>query len=276
MEHTRVRRRPDSLGTPLRIAGRLALLLGLSGLARPAAAEPVAAVVEMYTSQGCAACRAADPIMRELAAQPGVLALTLPVTYWDYLGWKDTLALRGFNERQRAYAHARGARQVVTPQAVVNGGQAVIVGSNRPALDKALKDAGQAPPLPVTVSAQTQGPLIVIDVSGRAPDTATATATAKPKPAGKGEDKAEVWLVPLVRSRVTKVETGENGGRVANDVNIVRSLQRLGSWAGQPVHFEIPATGGVLDGADGYAVLVQYAREGRIGRILGAAKGPGL
>ena len=43
---------------------------------------------------------------------------------------------------------------------------------------------------------------------------------------------------------------------------------------GWPAGFRLRV--GVLTGADGYAVLVQYAREGRIGRILGAAKGPGL
>lgn len=91
-----------------RRALRAAVLACAALAAMPARAEPVRAVVELFTSQGCGACRAADPVLRDLARKPGVVALTLPVTYWDYLGWKDTLALRPLTERQRAYARGRG------------------------------------------------------------------------------------------------------------------------------------------------------------------------
>src|SRR3954453_7509032 len=101
---------------------------GLAGGAR--GAEARGAVVGLFTSQGCSACPPADRLMAELAREPGVIALSLPVTYWDYLGWKDTLAHAAFTERQRAYAGMRGDRQVFTPQAVVNGA-ATVVGSDR-------------------------------------------------------------------------------------------------------------------------------------------------
>ena len=58
---------------------------------RPAHAEP-RAVVELFTSQGCSSCPPADQIIGELAKDPNVIALSLPIDYWDYLGWKDTLA----------------------------------------------------------------------------------------------------------------------------------------------------------------------------------------
>lgn len=248
----------------------LPLAASLLGLAAPAAAEPVSAVVEMFTSQGCTACRAADPIMRDLAAQPGVVALTLPVTYWDYLGWRDTLALRSFNERQRAYAHARGARQVMTPQAVIDGG-ATANGSSRPAIERAMREASPLGTLPVPVSAQVSGTQIVVEIGSRAPEA----PGVKPR-ATRGEERGDVWLVPLLKSRVTKVEAGENDGRVATYVNVARGLQRLGTWTGQPARFEVPASAGALAGADGWVVLLQHSREGRLGRILGAAKGPGL
>ena len=85
-----------------------------------AAAEPKA-VVELFTSQGCSSCPPADKLLGSLAHDPSVIALSLPVDYWDYLGWKDTLALHGHANRQRAYSVARGDRAVYTPQAVVNG-----------------------------------------------------------------------------------------------------------------------------------------------------------
>jgi hypothetical protein len=256
---------------------RTALLCALTGLAGffgligTASAEPVWAVVEMFTSQGCAACRAADPIMRDLAGQSGVVVLTLPVTYWDYLGWQDTFALRIFNERQRAYAYGRGARQVVTPQAVVNGGP-IANGSSRPAIERVLREANAFGTLPVPVTAEVHGAQIVVEVGARSGE---APPGAKPRSA-KGEEKDDVWLVPLLKSRSTKVEAGENGGRIAAYVNIARGLQRLGTWTGLPAHFEVPVSAGALSGADGWVVLVQHSREGRSGRILGAAKGPGL
>src|ERR687884_289212 len=89
----------------------------LSGLA---VASPQA-VVELFTSQGCSSCPPADAMLGELARRPDVIALSLPVDYWDYLGWKDTLAQPAFSARQRAYAGARGDRQVYTPQVIVNG-----------------------------------------------------------------------------------------------------------------------------------------------------------
>lgn len=244
--------------------------MGLAGLAPAGArAEPVSAVVEMFTSQGCTPCRAAEPVMRDLARKPGIIALTLPVTYWDYLGWHDTLGLRALNERQRAYARARGARQVMTPQAIVDGGSAAI-GSNRTAVERLLREAGQASPLSVPVRAEVQGNRIVVEVG------ASESAQTMPAKAAKLDGKDDVWLVPLLKRRETEVEGGENDGRVAAYVNVVRGLQRLGTWTGQPARFEVPVSAASVADADGWVVLVQHVREGRLGRILGAAKGPGL
>ena len=80
---------------------------------RPAHADP-RAVVELFTSQGCSSCPPADKIIGELARDPNVIALSMPIDYWDYLGWKDTLALPGHARRQRAYAGTRGDRAVYT------------------------------------------------------------------------------------------------------------------------------------------------------------------
>ncbi|MBE7203648.1 MAG: DUF1223 domain-containing protein, partial [Parafilimonas terrae] len=153
-------------------------------LASAAQAEPVRAVVELFTSQGCGACRTADPVLRDLSRQPGVIALTLPVTYWDYLGWKDTLALRPLTERQRAYARGRGARQVFTPQVVVDG-SAFAVGSDRSTLERLLRDAAQHGGLPVPVQSERQGDRILVEV-GAAPESKT-------------ELHGDVWLVPVLR-----------------------------------------------------------------------------
>src|ERR1700755_2029671 len=103
---------------------------------RPAHADP-RAVVELFTSQGCSACPPADKIIGELARDPNVIALSMPINYWDYLGWKDTLADSRFSARQKAYSHMRGDRDVYTPQVVVNG-SAQVIGSDRAAIDSAI------------------------------------------------------------------------------------------------------------------------------------------
>ena len=79
------------------------------------AGEP-RAVLELFTSQGCSSCPPADKLLGELSADPSLVALSVPIDYWDYLGWKDTLASSVHSARQRAYAHQRGDRQVYTPQ----------------------------------------------------------------------------------------------------------------------------------------------------------------
>ena len=63
-------------------------------------------VVELFTSQGCSDCPAADRLVTELAKRKDVIALSLPITYWDMLGWKDTYATDANTQRQKSYARA--------------------------------------------------------------------------------------------------------------------------------------------------------------------------
>jgi hypothetical protein len=81
-------------------------------IVRPAAAAEPRAVVELFTSQGCSSCPPADKIIGELAKDPSVIALSMPIDYWDYLGWKDTLADARFSARQKAYSVMRVDRDV--------------------------------------------------------------------------------------------------------------------------------------------------------------------
>src|SRR6202046_3584590 len=121
-------------------------------IVRPAAAEP-RAVVELFTSQGCSSCPPADKIIGELAKDPSVLALSMPIDYWDYLGWKDTLADSRFSARQKAYSLMRGDRDVYTPQAVVNG-EAHVIGSDRAGIERAIevtRESGGVMSVPVWI-----------------------------------------------------------------------------------------------------------------------------
>ena len=86
-----------------------------------AAATVRSTVVELFTSQGCSSCPTADALLAKLATRVDVLALSFPVDYWDYLGWKDTLANPKFTERQKAYKSALGVSMIYTPMMVVGG-----------------------------------------------------------------------------------------------------------------------------------------------------------
>src|SRR5688500_12646618 len=113
----------------------MASLLG--SMAVSAADAGPRAVIELFTSQGCSSCPAADKLLGELARDPSLVVLSLPIDYWDYLGWKDTLADPRHTSRQRAYAKERGDRKVYTPQVVVNGSVHAL-GSDKTAIEQAV------------------------------------------------------------------------------------------------------------------------------------------
>src|ERR1700709_1815121 len=118
-----------------RLSGALGVC-AIVAIVRPALADP-RAVIELFTSQGCSSCPAADKIIGELPKIPPVTALSLPIDYWDYLGWKDTLADARFTARQKAYSQVRGDREGYTPQVVVNGSVHVI-GRDRAGIEGAI------------------------------------------------------------------------------------------------------------------------------------------
>src|SRR3954451_17633592 len=116
-----------------------------------AQAEP-RAVIELFTSQGCSSCPAADKLLGELAADPTLVPISVPIDYWDYLGWKDTLADPRNTARQKSYAKVRGDREVYTPQVVVNGAMHAL-GSDGAAIQHALtQTTPHAAALPVKVT----------------------------------------------------------------------------------------------------------------------------
>src|SRR5712691_10575670 len=91
-------------GSPLifgRAAASAALVcLGVVTMHTAAVAQTLAqtemaprASIELFTSQGCSSCPPADKLIGELARVPSLVTMSLAIDIWDYLGWKDTLAL---------------------------------------------------------------------------------------------------------------------------------------------------------------------------------------
>jgi len=78
-------------------------------------------IVELFTSQGCSSCPPANDFAAKMAQDEEKLVLTYGVTYWDYLGWKDTFGDPQFTARQRNYGKALGTPNIYTPQLILNG-----------------------------------------------------------------------------------------------------------------------------------------------------------
>ena len=89
-------------------------------MANEVAAKPTH-VVELFTSQGCSSCPKANRFVTKIADNPDTLVLSYGVTYWDYLGWKDTFGDPEFTQRQRDYRDAFGAANIYTPQIILGG-----------------------------------------------------------------------------------------------------------------------------------------------------------
>jgi hypothetical protein len=225
---------------------------------RPAHADP-RAVVELFTSQGCSACPPADKIIGELAKDPNVIALSLPIDYWDYLGWKDTLADSRFSARQKAYSHMRGDRDVYTPQAVVNGSTHVI-GSDRDRIEGAINETQKADgvmSVPVTMT-----------LSGK--QLTVSVAAGKDSGAAHGE----VWICSVSQAVPISIRKGENRGREITYHNVVRSLLKVGDWDGSAGSWTVPLENISREGVDAAAVFVQDGNREKPGPMLGAAFTP--
>ncbi|HWV43112.1 DUF1223 domain-containing protein [Pseudorhodoplanes sp.] len=236
------------------LAAGACALIGICG--GPVVAGGQKVVVELFTSQGCSSCPAADKLLGELASNPSVLPMSLSVDYWDYLGWKDTLALPGHAKRQRGYAGSRGDRAIYTPQAVVNGVTHVL-GSDKQAIERAVKSASNGAQLDVKV-AVADGKIHV--------DIPAAT---------QGGQAGEIWLCPLSKAVPVKIGRGENSGQHITYTNVVRGWVKLGEWKGEALRLskalsEISGKGKY----DAVAVLVQAGKVEAPGVVYGAATAP--
>lgn len=234
-------------------AAALAVLVATASLAGEEGEAGSKSVIELFTSQGCSSCPPADALLMRLARRPDLIALTLPVDYWDYLGWKDTLASPVYSARQRAYAKVRGDHAVYTPQVVIDGLRHA-VGADLAAIEQALKLtrlrlAGQHVPVKTSLGDDTF--FIEIGESRR----------SDPRPS------AVVWLALIKSSVPVNIERGENAGKQIVYTNVVRDLMPVGKWTGEGLTLKLPAYKLMMDDADGCVVLLQ---QGMTGPILGA------
>jgi hypothetical protein len=239
------------------LAGILTLTAGVALAA--AVKRPV--VVELYTSQGCSSCPPADALLGKLARRPDVLAMSFPVTYWDMLGWKDTLASPANTARQKAYASAMGHGAVYTPQMIVEG-VSDVVGSREAQVEAAIAArageqsarGGDALAIPVSLSETPQEIHIAIGMAD--------------EKAHDGARDATVWLFHLRSKATVKIGAGENDGRTMTYHNVVGDQKAVGMWKGQALSLDLPRA--AMEGAP-HDMLAVVLQQGGYGRVIGAA-----
>jgi hypothetical protein len=223
----------------LLLCGGAVILLNLP-LAALADQRPLT-VVELFQSQGCSDCPPANANVMALSDRPDLLTLSFGVTYWDYLGWKDTFASPQFTARQWDYAHALHHAEVYTPQVIVNG-RADIVGSDRAALEHLIAR-----------EANTSGP--TLRLSDGVLHLGTTTAGAY-----------QIWLARFdPRIENISIARGENGGLTLPHKNVVKQLAKIGDWDGRAASLPVPPA------PNGLAQAV-FIQAGPGGPIVGAAR----
>jgi hypothetical protein len=216
-----------------------ALLVSLAGVA---SAEDNVVLVELFTSQGCSACPPADRTLAELAERDDILALSLHVDYWDYLGWQDTFAKAEHTARQAAYRDKLGERVLFTPQIVVDGSISV-PGYKRAAIEKAIDRAAKAGH-PASIVIGYDDSMLYADIVG-----------------DPGKEPSTIWVASYDREATVEIDRGENAGQSFTYRNVVEKLMKVGPWnADAPTSFPLPQP----SPGEGIAVWLQDDRSGRI------------
>ncbi|WP_421789445.1 DUF1223 domain-containing protein [Hyphobacterium sp.] len=204
-------------------------------------ARPV--LIELYTSQGCPLCPAANEYLGHLDAREDVVALSFSVDYWDIYGWEDTYARPEFVDRQRAFKQRLGFSRIYTPQFVIDG--ALEAGGSQP--DSLLSDiATRRMTLTDTIEINVNyhgGGNFTIDIDGHAPFDEAATVYVAAYAPG--------W-------RSVDVSAGRNAGRDVRVYNPVTALFELGQWT---------------SGADSYGAALPESRAG-VFFVQGGPGGP--
>lgn len=173
-------------------------------------------VMELFTSQGCSSCPAADRLLGKYANDPSVIALSFHVDYWNNLGWKDPFSSAANSERQKQYAKALALDGVYTPQLVING-EREMVGSDENKIGSAIE----------SLANETSNTSMEISNLSFKESKISVQFTIQSLPGN-----ASVYALVVQKKGVTSVKAGENRGVTITNYNIVRSLTTINAGNG--------------------------------------------
>src|SRR4051812_34660493 len=232
-----------------------------------------AALVELYTSEGCDSCPPADRWLSGLGKvyPPGrVVPLSLHVDYWDYIGWKDPYAKHEFSNRQRKLTQLQKLAFVYTPQVMLQGKDFRAWGS------AAFEDAVSR------VNAQKAKATMELKVTSLTNARIGVEATAELLDPGlldrghKGE--AALYLAAYENKLSSVVTGGENGGRTLAHDYVVLEWQGPLEFASGPrlaARRDLPLLPKAVPANSGVVAFVQNRRTAEVLQALMLPACPG-
>jgi hypothetical protein len=184
---------------------------GRKGAVANAADTTGFAVVELFTSEGCSSCPAADALLTRIAGEykQNLYVMEFHVDYWNYIGWKDVFSSPEYTKRQQRYAKLFQLNSTYTPQAIVNGHMELVGSDDDKLHDGINRFLKQVPGTQITLSAKANNRNI--DVSYIV-----------------SSNKNEILNIAVVQKMAeTDVRRGENSGRKLKHINIVRTFTTI-------------------------------------------------
>jgi hypothetical protein len=217
-----------------------------------------AALVELYTSEGCSSCPPADRWLASLGSRyPGgnVVPLALHVDYWDYIGWKDPYAKREFSLRQRKLSQLQRMALVYTPQVLLQGRDFRAWGGK--AFDEALAKINAQP-------ARAKLRLAVVTAERNALEVEAVAELVQ------ASADAGLYLAAYQSRLESRVQAGENRGRLLTHDYVVLEWQGPFAFAGRMLteRRKVPLLPGVAPANSGVAAFVQDRRTGEVLQAL--------
>jgi len=219
-----------------------------------------AALVELYTSQGCSSCPPAERWLSALGAaypRERVVPLALHVDYWDYIGWKDSYAKREFSLRQRKLSQLQKLALVYTPQVLLQGRD--FRGWGSAAFDAALARINAQPAkASVRLEILNLGPSIEVNATVELSDLAQ-------------RHDAALYLAAYESKLETRVSAGENRGRRLAQDYVVLEWQGPFGFAGVPRLMErrsLPLLPQAVPAHSGVVAFVQNRRTTEVLQVL--------
>lgn len=169
------------------------------------------AVVELFTSEGCVSCPAADKLLSEIIEdakknQKNIFCLEYHVDYWNSGGWKDPFSKNQFTLRQNNYSSVLKQRELYTPQMIVNG-ETEFTGTLK---DKANTAIGNALKTPAKYE-------LSLKIDSVAEDSVYIQYESS-----ESNKNFSLHFAIVERGLISKISKRENSGKTLTHDNVVR------------------------------------------------------
>ncbi len=189
-------------------------------------------VLELFTSQGCSSCPPADRLLAEFAKNKKIIALSMHIDYWNYIGWSDPFSSKEITDRQRQYAYNFKRRNVYTPQMVIDGKDQTVGVNKKDIINKMNIISKNIINIPIELSKikDTQYKITIPDIK---------RISKIGEKLFLKNNKYDLLLFTYDDKHNTYVKKGENKGVNLININVVRKIQNLATWKGQGIQLTI-------------------------------------